>query len=99
MANRQFNCPIPRTAQMPRTMVAATLKLERAALKWRNLAERRRRHFVELFRSGRWQHYYTDPEFVDEMRMALGIARRWSKIAPRPEELQETVVLPRAKAA
>jgi hypothetical protein len=89
MADRQFTCPIPRTAQMPRTMVDATLKLERAALKWRDLAERRRGQFVELYRSGRWQHYYTDQEFLDEFRKVFVIARRWAKIVPKPEDLQK----------
>ena len=94
MADRQFTCPIPRTAQMPRTMVEATLKLERAALKWRNLAERRRGKFVELYRTGRWRHYYDDQEFLREMRAAFDIAQRWAKIAPRPEELNAPAAQP-----
>jgi len=59
-----------------------------AALKWRDLAERRRAHFVELYRSGRWKHYYTDEEFVVQLREATMAAYRWAKIAPRPEDRQ-----------
>ena len=57
-----------------------------AALKWRDLAERRCAHFVELYLSGRWKHYYTDQEFADGMREALALANRWAEIAPRPDE-------------
>ncbi len=62
-----------------------------AALKWRDLAERRRAHFVELHQSGRWKHYYTEDRFAFEMRQAVALAERWAKIAPRPE-------MPRRKA-
>ena len=70
-------------------MLQATLKLERAALKWRNLAERRRAHFVELYKTGRWKHYYTDAEFRADLRLAIAIAERWAKIAPKQEELKK----------
>jgi uncharacterized repeat protein (TIGR03809 family) len=83
---------IPRTAQMPPTMVQATLNLQRIALKWRELAERRRAHFTELHKSGRWKHYYTEREFLDELHAAVLLARRWTKIAPRPEELEPPAV-------
>lgn len=67
-------------------MVTATVKWQNAALKWRNLAERRAAHYVDLYRSGRWKHYYTDAEFLAEMRTADALARRWARIAPLPEE-------------
>jgi hypothetical protein len=60
--------------------------MDQAALKWRDLAERRRAHFVDLYKSGRWKHYYTDEEFVVCMREAIMIANRWAEIAPRPED-------------
>jgi len=98
MADRQFTCPIPRTAQMPRTMVDATLKLERVALQWRKLAERRRSQYIELYRSGRWRHYYTDQDFLKEMRRVFAIARRWEQIAPMPEDLHKPAAKPAAPA-
>jgi uncharacterized repeat protein (TIGR03809 family) len=61
-------------------------KWERVALKWRALAEGRRAHQLDLYKSGRWRHYYTDAEFLTEMREAVTIAERWAKIAPLPEE-------------
>ena len=59
---------------------------ELVALKWRSLAERRRGHLVDLYKSGRWKRYYTDEELLTEMRAADAIARRWGSIAPLPEE-------------
>ncbi len=94
MAERQFTCPIPRTALLPKSMLKATLEMERVALKWRDLAERRRAHFIDLYRSGRWRHYYTNEEFLAEMRDAIAIAQRWAKIAPRPEERPQQAAAP-----
>ena len=99
MAHRQFECPVPRSSEVPRTMVKATVRLESVALKWRALAERRRDHHIELYKSGRWRHYYTDQEFLAEMRNAIALAQRWAKIAPRPEELLQQQPAPDAKAA
>ena len=64
--------------------------MDKAALKWRNLAERRRNHFVELYRSGRWKHYYnTDQEFIAHLGEAIQVANRWAEIAPRPEDFRQ----------
>ena len=80
-------------------MVKATVRLESVALKWRALAERRRDHHIELYKSGRWRHYYTDQEFLKEMRAAIALAQRWAKIAPLPEEREQAEEPPQAKAA
>ena len=60
--------------------------MDPAARKRRDLAERRRAHFVELFESGRWRHYYSDTEFLVEMRKAMAIAQKWAQLAPTAEE-------------
>ena len=86
MAHREFECPVPRISELPQTMVPATVRLEAVALKWRALAERRRDHHIDLYKSGRWRHYYTDQEFLTEMRTAIALAQRWARIAPQPEE-------------
>jgi uncharacterized repeat protein (TIGR03809 family) len=52
------------------------------AQKWRELAERRREHFAELYRSGRWRHYYTEEQFVAQMREVVRAAEEWARIAP-----------------
>jgi uncharacterized repeat protein (TIGR03809 family) len=51
--------------------------------KWRDLAERRRAHFVELYSSGRWKHYYTEDEFVLRLREVFAAVEAWAKLAPR----------------
>ena len=59
---------------------------DRLAQKWSDLAERRRDYFIELYRSGRWKHYYTEEQFLDQMRDVISDAERWAKIAgPSPE--------------
>jgi uncharacterized repeat protein (TIGR03809 family) len=60
--------------------------MDTAARKWRDLAERRRAHFIELFRTGRWRHYYTDVQFLTEMRKAAEAADKWAKLAPAAPE-------------
>jgi uncharacterized repeat protein (TIGR03809 family) len=101
MAHREFECPVPRISELPQTMVKATVKLEAIALKWRALAERRRDHHFDLYKTGRWRHYYTDQEFLDELRIAIALAQRWAKIAPLPEEREaaNAVALDRSRTA
>jgi uncharacterized repeat protein (TIGR03809 family) len=57
------------------------------AHKWCDLADRRREHFVDLYRSGRWKHYYTEEEFLIRIREAISAADTWHQIASnaRPE--------------
>ena len=61
-------------------------RFARAALKWRDLVERRCEHFVDLHKSGRWKHYYDEAEFLAAMREALDYVETWSRLAPRPGE-------------
>ena len=35
--------------------------------KWHALAERRRRHYVELYRSERWRRYFKEEKFLELM--------------------------------
>jgi hypothetical protein len=51
------------------------------AQQWRELAERRRAHFVDLQQSGRWKHYYTEVQFLAEMQEAVRAAETWARIA------------------
>ena len=63
--------------------------LDKVAHKWRRLAERRRAHFVELFHSGRWKHYYTEERFLLSMREAIRATERWALIAPPSAEVEK----------
>jgi uncharacterized repeat protein (TIGR03809 family) len=56
------------------------------AQKWRDLAERRRLHFVELYLSGRWRHYYTEEQFLARMREVVHAVDAWTQLARAPAE-------------
>jgi uncharacterized repeat protein (TIGR03809 family) len=51
------------------------------ARKWLALAERRRRHVIELRESGRWRHYYTPEEFLEALREAVRSRDEWARLA------------------
>ncbi len=54
------------------------------ARKWLALIERRQEHFLDLCDSGRWRHYFTEAEFLDEMRKVLRVRDQWAAIAGVP---------------
>ena len=99
MAAREFTTPVPRVSEVPFCMLPAARNWERIALKWLNIAERRRDHHLDLYKSGRWKHYYTDEEFLIEMRQAVAIADRWAVIAPRPGEREAPAAIEQPAAA
>jgi uncharacterized repeat protein (TIGR03809 family) len=57
--------------------------------KWHALAERRRRHYVELYRSERWRRYFKEETFLLLMRDAIQNAENWAKILERMVEPKE----------
>ena len=54
------------------------------ARRWLDLIERRQEHFLDLCDSGRWRHYFTEAEFLDEMRKVLRVRDQWAAIAGIP---------------
>jgi len=48
--------------------------------KWHALAERRRRHYVELYRSERWRRYFTEEAFLTHMRDVIQNVETWAKV-------------------
>ncbi len=54
------------------------------ARRWLALVERRQQHLIELCDSGRWRHYYTQTEFLAEMRKVLQLRDQWAAIAGLP---------------
>jgi hypothetical protein len=66
------------------------------ARRWHALAERRLASYDELYRSGRWKHYYaTQEEFATRMLDVIKAAKAYQKIvgdpgpaAPRAEPLR-----------
>jgi uncharacterized repeat protein (TIGR03809 family) len=61
-------------------------RFDEIAQKWRNLAQRRRDYFIELYDSGRWKHYFGEEQFIECMRDAIQMSERWIEIAPRPAD-------------
>lgn len=53
------------------------------ARRWQVLAERRRNHLLELYRTGRWRRYYSEDQLMAEMRDAVREIRGWSAIGGR----------------
>ena len=51
------------------------------ARRWRELAERRRTHFIELYSSGRWRRYYTEQEFLTSVRKVTAEIESWDALA------------------
>ena len=45
-------------------------KGENIGRRFQSLAEQRRHHLLELYRTGRWRHYYTEDQLALEMRDA-----------------------------
>lgn len=65
--------------QIPRCMPVEITR------KWRALAEQRRAHFIELYDTGRWKHYYTEEEFLARMREAIRLAETWEQLSKAPD--------------
>ena len=63
----------------------STATWEQNAQRWRDLSERRRSHFIELYESGRWKHYYTEADFVIRLREVFQAAEQWQKLASAPQ--------------
>jgi uncharacterized repeat protein (TIGR03809 family) len=55
------------------------------ARRWRVLAERRRQHLVELYRSGRWRQYFSEEEFLRHVRQAAADVEAWEAFAGEQE--------------
>ena len=64
---------------MPARLGAA--RFDAISRQWLDLAERRLRYYIELYQSGRWQHYYTKQSLAVRMRDVIGAVRLWKKLA------------------
>jgi uncharacterized repeat protein (TIGR03809 family) len=59
-------------------------RFDRVVRQWRYLAERRLRDYTELYRSGRWRHYYTQEQFRLRMFDVVRAVKIWRELAGRP---------------
>jgi hypothetical protein len=66
---------------MPARLGAA--RFDAISRQWLDLAERRLRYYIDLYQSGRWQHYYTKQGLAVRMRDVIGAVRLWKKLAHR----------------
>jgi len=65
------------------TAMDVKARLGRITLQWQALAERRLRDYTELYRSGRWQRYYTEERFIALMNDVAQSVSTWRKLAKR----------------
>jgi len=56
-------------------------RFDKIALKWHDLADRRLSYFIELYRSGRWTHYYTKEGFAQRMADVIKAKKAWDRLA------------------
>jgi uncharacterized repeat protein (TIGR03809 family) len=63
--------------------------LDALSQKWRLLADRRLMDLVELYKSGRWNRYFSAEAFLLHIERAVDSSARWAEIAPRPSPDKE----------
>ena len=63
---------------------------DQIAQRWRDLADRRRSHFVELYQSGRWKRYYSEAEFIARLREVFQAADQWERLVSAPPSKKTT---------
>lgn len=62
-------------------------RFEQIACQWHDLAERRLTSYMDLYRSGRWTHYYrSQEEFATRMLEVIKVAKAFRELAGRPVE-------------
>ena len=75
---------------------AASARVQELARQWHDLAARRLAYYNELYRSGRWKHYYrTQEQFAVRMLDVIKAAKTFAKLAgesstpaARPDDLR-----------
>ncbi len=56
-------------------------KTRKNVQRWAALAEQRFAYLTELFDSGRWRHFHTETEFLDNIQEAKETLERWQAMA------------------
>ena len=67
-------------------MPPALPPLDSISKKWFDLAQRRLDYYVELYRSGRFRHYYTEEAMALRMLDVIKAVRQWAELAPVRED-------------
>lgn len=67
-------------------------RLDEIVCKWRDLADRRLAYYAELYRSGRWRHYYTRERFAMRMLDVIRSAKLWAALADKRRQAPQAAV-------
>ena len=54
--------------------------------RWRKLAERRLEHITDLFVTGRWRRYFSEADFLDQVRQTKDAVAAWRRLDVQPLE-------------
>jgi uncharacterized repeat protein (TIGR03809 family) len=89
LAESSTHADYPKTADSTALLVPAMSERQKSpydniARRWLALVERREQHFADLSQSGRWRRYYTQTEFLNEMRKVLQVRNQWAVLAGIP---------------
>jgi len=64
---------------------SSRFNIEASARQWHALAERRVASYVEMYRSGRWRHYYSSEEaFAARMLDVIKVAKAFQTLSGEP---------------
>jgi len=58
-------------------------RFNETAEKWRDLAEKRRLHLLEMQQSGRWKYYFAETVFLRRLEQAEHLVARWVPVLQR----------------
>jgi hypothetical protein len=77
---------------MPATNAPGSL--DAATRGFRDLAVRRHAYYLDLLKSGRWRHYFTELEFAERLREVIIVTRAWDglvePVEPRSTPIEDT---------
>jgi hypothetical protein len=74
---------------MPATNAPGSL--DAAARGFRDLAVRRHAYYLDLLKSGRWRHYFSEQEFAERLREVIIVTRAWDGLV-KPVEPRSTPI-------
>ena len=68
---------------MPATNAPGSL--DAATRGFRDLAVRRHAYYLDLLKSGRWRHYFSEQQFAERLREVIVVTRAWDGLAKAAE--------------
>jgi hypothetical protein len=80
-------------------MPALPGSLDAATRGFRDLALRRHAYYLDLLKSGRWRHYFSEQEFAERLRDVMTVTRAWNGLAKAATEVRPTPIQSTKSAA